>query len=529
MDRIESGNLAQMISKHRWFLVCALFYLILGIGLGLYMNSEGIGVSPDSVAYLASARSLVAGEGLSIPDGIGEPTPMTHFGPLYPTLLGIFGYLGLDVAEVARFLSAVFLGILLLVVAGLVYFAAPNGSIGFLLAPLLILVSEDILEVHRYAFSEPPYLILTALGLFAFVRFIQTSTKWTLIASLGLLGLAGLTRYAGLASIPTIFLGLLLFRRSSWQKEFPRALFASLLTSLPVGLWFLRNWIVSGNPTDRGFAVHPISMEKIRTGLETVSNWILPGRVAGPARELLAVLFLSIVFLSLIYMVFRSRRGFTSGKESNGNLTLTAIAGLYIICYWAMLVFTISFVDAQLSLTPRPLTPIYVFGVIAFFSVLPLSFKTETWLRSGLTIAGILFVLAFNGIHALKYVSRAHDGSMMMYAGDGWQAAEIIYQVRGLPEGVPIYSNGDDAIYFAASRPAARLPQKVDPFTSQVDMMYQSNLDHMRTILADRNGLIVYFNGITWRGYLPTKEELEAALSLVVVWSGEQGVIYGVR
>lgn len=493
------------------------------------MNREGIGVSPDSVAYIASARSLLEGEGLSIPNGIGEPTPMTHFGPLYPTLLATFGFLGLDVVEGARFLSAVFLGTLLLGVTGLVYFAAPKGSIGFFLAPLLIVASEDILEVHRYAFSEPLYFVLTALGLFLFVRFLKTNSKWALIAFLGILGLAGLTRYAGLAAIPTIFFGILLFGQSPWKREVPRSLFVSLLTGLPLALWFLRNWIVSGNPTDRGFAFHPITLERIRSGLETVSDWILPGRVAGTSREFFAAIFLAIVFVSLIYILVRTRRGFTSGIESNRELTLPTVAGLYILCNTAMLVLTISFIDAQLSLTPRTLSPIYVFGVIAFFSVFPLSFKREAWLLPGIATVGILFVLAFNGVHALKYVSRAHDGSMMMYAGEGWQEAEIIQQVRDLPKGVTIYSNGDDAMYFAASKPAARLPQKVDPFTSEVDMMYQSNLDHMRAILADRNGLIVYFYGITWRGYLPTKEELEAVLPLVVMWSGEQGVIYSLR
>ena len=115
---------------------------------------------------------------------------------------------------------------------------------------------------------------------------------------------------------------------------------------------------------------------------------------------------------------------------------------------------------------------------------------------------------------------------MMMYAGEGWQEAAIIQQVRRLPEGIPIYSNGNDAVYFVAGKPAARLPQKVDPFTLEMNPSYRSEMDRMRNILSDSEGVIIYFNGITWRGYLPSRQELEAALPLVVEWIGDEGVIY---
>jgi hypothetical protein len=115
---------------------------------------------------------------------------------------------------------------------------------------------------------------------------------------------------------------------------------------------------------------------------------------------------------------------------------------------------------------------------------------------------------------------------MMMYAGEGWQEAAIIQQVRRLSEGIPIYSNGNDAVYFVAGKPAARLPRKVDPFTLETDPSYRSEMDRMRNILADSEGVIIYFDGITWRGYLPSRQELEAALPLVVEWIGDEGVIY---
>jgi hypothetical protein len=490
------------------------------------MNADGIGVSPDSVAYIASAHSLVAGDGLSIPNGIGEPRSMTHFGPLYPALLAMFGFMGFDGVIAAKFLSALFLGALLVIVAGIVYFATPRGSVAFLFAPLLILTSEDILEVHRYAFSEPLFFVLTTLGLVAFTKYLRTKSKGALVAVIGLFGLAALARYAGLAAVPALFFGIVLFRKTKPFNRLRNAISLSLLTVLPLTFWFLRNWIITGNPTNRGFALHPITMGKLRTGLNTVSNWILPGRIAGTARDVLTAVFLVSVLLIFLYSLSKIIKNSEGIKTESRDMHLPVVLGLYILSYTAMLIITISSMDAQLSLTPRPLSPIYLLGTIALLSVFPSSFKRSAWILPGITMAGIFFVLAFNSIHAVKFVSRAHDGSMMMYAGEGWQDAAIIQQVRGLPDGIPIYSNGDDAVYFAAGKPAVRLPQKYNPFTLKFDPLYGSEIERMRTILGDGEGVIVYFNGITWRGYLPTIQELEATMPLVVEWIGDEGVIF---
>ena len=523
---LEKGFLSQWALEYRWLITWSMSIIVVGLSVGLYMNTEGIGVSPDSVVYIASARSLVAGDGLSVPNGIDEPSPMTHFGPLYPGLLALFGFLGLDGVITAKFLSALFLATLLFIVAGLVYYATPKGSIAFLLAPLLILASEDMLEIHRYAFSEPLFLVLTSLGLFAFTRYLQVKAKEPLIGALGLFGLAALTRYAGLAAVPTLFLGLLLFRKTKPLKRLLSAITLSLLAAFPLAVWFLRNWIRNGNPTNRGFADHPISGERIRLGLETVSNWMLPGRITGTPRDVLTVIVLAVVFLIILHIVYAARKKMRRGVNEARDLILPAVMGLYILSYIAILFVTISFIDAQVSLTPRPLSPVYLLGVIMLLSVLPSSFKRSTLIIPGITVAGILFILTFNSVHAVKFVSKSHAGSLMMYAGEGWQEAAIIQQVRRLPEGIPIYSNGDDAMYFAAAKPAARFPQKVNPFTLKTNPMYHSNIERMRNILTDGEGAIVYFYGITWRGYLPSLQELEAALPLVVEWIGDEGVIY---
>ena len=60
---------------------------IIGVICLLYVTNWGIGTSPDSAAYIASARNLTTGKGLTIPTASGLDTPMNFRAPLYPLVL----------------------------------------------------------------------------------------------------------------------------------------------------------------------------------------------------------------------------------------------------------------------------------------------------------------------------------------------------------------------------------------------------------------------------------------------------------
>ena len=63
---------------------------------------HGIGVRSDSVAYLWSSENLVKGIGLGRLNGLGEFRPMTHWPPLYPFLLALPQWFGLNSLSAAR-------------------------------------------------------------------------------------------------------------------------------------------------------------------------------------------------------------------------------------------------------------------------------------------------------------------------------------------------------------------------------------------------------------------------------------------
>src|SRR5687767_13052410 len=64
----------------------------------------GVGITPDSIAYIAGARSVLSGDGFAMPGA--EPAPITHFPPFYSFILAAIGVIGPDPLTVARWLGA---------------------------------------------------------------------------------------------------------------------------------------------------------------------------------------------------------------------------------------------------------------------------------------------------------------------------------------------------------------------------------------------------------------------------------------
>ncbi len=511
---------------NRYTILLVALLALIGLFAILYALAPGVGVSPDSAVYIASAGSLLNGDGLTIPTGIDDPIPMTHFAPLYPVLLAIFGLTGLDLHQIATWIN-IFLFPSTIFLAG--FILSRNNKEFFLLPPLAslpILFSEDLLLIHSYAFSEPLFIFVCMLGLYLLAKYLVQPTRLRLVFSIGLLSSAFLTRYAGVAVVPTIFLGALIFLRGNPKQKFMQALalsFASLLVPL---IWFIRNLIVAGNLSDRGLVYHPMTAKHTQRGLETISNWFLPGRITGTLRDVLTIALLGAAFILVMIGLYKNReRSKPQGKLALEQV-IPSIFFLFSISYVLVLILTILFFDAQAGFNDRLLSPILVSGLITIFSILPIYLKRISWLIQLTFSLLFLLVIAFNAVHAAKFIERSHTGSLKMYAGDGWQEAAIIHRVRELPDGLPIYSNGEDAIYFVTGKPAASFPQKSNPFSLRENPNFGQELDQMREVLEARGGFIVCFTGMTWRGYLPDCDELETLLPLKIHWAGDEGWIY---
>ena len=513
-------------SMRKFTLLLITLLALMGFIVILYALTTGPGVTPDSTYYIASAQSLLKGDGLSIPSGIDGLIPMTHFGPLYPTLLAIFGISGFDFLRIVKWINVVLYTSTIFLVGFIV--SRSNKGYFFLapLASLLVLLSEDFLRVHAYAWSEPIFIFLCTLGLFLFAYYLSEPTNLRLGASISLISLALLTRYAGVAALLTIFLGMIFFRKGKFQKNSLQAIKVSFICSVPSILWFARNFSLTGNVSNRQLVYHPMTSRDFRHGLDAISNWILPGRITGQIRDILLIVIISAIIILITVALFENYKSFTRLGSWRLGQVVPLVFASFTLSYVLFLSFTMLFVDTISSFDFRLLSPILISGIVLVFSILPVYLRKVSWPVQLLLSGLFLLVLAFNSVHLAKFVVKFHEGSLKMYSGSGWQEAEIILQIQALPENLVIYSNGDDAIRFTTGKTVARFPHKINPFSGEVNQDYWSEVNEMQEVLENQKGAIICFYGITWRRYLPSCNELESFLPSTSYWAGDEGVIY---
>jgi hypothetical protein len=74
---------------------------------------------------------------------------------------------------------------------------------------------------------------------------------------------------------------------------------------------------------------------------------------------------------------------------------------------------------------------------------------------------------------------------------------------------------------------AVAIAAKVSPFTRRLNEDYEEQLNQMVRECREGKALIAYLNGVTWRWYLPSIEEIESTGNLPVLSRIQDGAIYG--
>jgi hypothetical protein len=72
------------------------------------------------------------------------------------------------------------------------------------------------------------------------------------------------------------------------------------------------------------------------------------------------------------------------------------------------------------------------------------------------------------------------------------------------------------------------IPRKVNPDSRAENQQFYSQLAQMKHNMKMSNGVLVYFDRVAWRWYLPERKELETAMGLRLIFAGNDGAIYRV-
>src|SRR5512133_3042425 len=175
-----------------------LFLLVLGLiaagamGLILYSTPEGLGLSDDSIGYIAGARSILSGQGYR-EAWLASNGPVTHFPPGFSSILALIGISGLDPLRGARFLNALLFGANAFLL-GVIGWRMTKSQVAGMVLTFLFAVNASLFNAHAVAMSEPLYIFFTLVAFLTFSEYFKTEKIIWLVVTADLVAFAYLTR-----------------------------------------------------------------------------------------------------------------------------------------------------------------------------------------------------------------------------------------------------------------------------------------------------------------------------------------------
>ena len=482
---------------------------VIGTIIVLKATPEGLELSDDSIAYVAGARSMLAGNGYR-EMWLESNGPVTHFPPGFSSVLAFLGLFGLDPLRGTRFVNALLFGINAGLLGIIIWRMTPSLTAGLVAAGLFV-ASGDMLQIHVVAMSEPLFIFFSLLSFWMFDLYFELPPSsvgrgisgewWWLVACGAFSGMAYLTRYAGLALVVT-FIFTICILRTSWSKRFT-SIGIYLAGFIPFALgWALRNRIIADNVTNRSFFWHPITNENVIIGLRTFSEFLIPVESWRRAIfkqtfliEGLVILVIGVVFawtLRWVWIYIAQPRQASAlirgGKESREVVSFTT--GLYIFAYLASIIASMTMFDAATKFKLRILAPVFV-------GLLVLLVAYGIWMRKKyrpLVIAATVLVFALSIYKQSDTFAHWSQGGLG-YASFQWYDSEAMAYLRDLPEDVSIYTNEPAAVYLYTGRGARVLPTPYDSATAQERSGYQESLYSMQNDILQGRAVMALFDG----------------------------------
>jgi 4-amino-4-deoxy-L-arabinose transferase-like glycosyltransferase len=467
-----------------------------GMLLIITTTPDGLGLSDDSIAYIAGARSMVAGNGYR-EAWLASNQPVTHFPPAFSSVLAFFGLFGVDPLRGARWINAFLFGANAGLLGILGWRMTPSLTAGVVLAALFILSSE-MFQVHAVTMSEPLFIFLSLLAFWMFDLYFEREHHWWWLVACGtFVGIAYLTRYAGLALVATFLIALFILHKG-WKKKFmSTGIFLASVLPWVLG-WSIRNRLIAENATNRAFAWHPPTPENIDPGLRVFSEFLIP--VESWRREvfkqtgiiegmIVLVLLTVLAWVVVTAWKYLSRpQQAEGGKEAKEVISFTT--GLYIFAYLASIIASMLMFDAATKFKLRILAPVLV-------SLFVLMVASGIWLRNRRREVVIVLTILFLGLSMYKQSITVDTWakSGLGYASFHWYDSKAMAYLRDLPPNIMIYTNEPGAVYLYTGRGGYVLPDRFDSATALVRTSFEQGLTSMRTNIDDGKAVLALFDG----------------------------------
>jgi Dolichyl-phosphate-mannose-protein mannosyltransferase len=498
---------------------------VLGGGVLWHSSPWGLGVSPDSVVYIGAARSLLSGHGFSLPAESALFTPITHYPPLYSSLLAVTGVVAADLLDGAIWLNVAVFSINIYL-SGFLLFAALGSWQLALLTALFTLTGFPLVQVHTMAWSEALFIMLELLSILLLLRYLEKPRKRILLIASAVAGLSLLCRYAGFALIASGLIGILFLGAKERRDKLTDALVFAGIGVLPAAFWGARNWHLGGSIFNRSVSFHPTGLDRILDVPAVFAGWFSLFEDLSFNAWTLLWLGLLISGFVLSYSCLRRPKSIDLRRTD----TLILVMLIVIASYMAMLSSSLAFLDFQIPVDSRTLSPIYVPSIILLIAFLIrfMLVPASRW-YAGLLVSICLALLLAAQLQSSANWLQLNYQNGIGYAARAWRESQTLNRLKRMMPATVVFSNAPDVLYTLLNKPAVMVPRKIHTDTNLPNRQYLAQTAELRRRLTEDRGLLVYFYTVDWRWYLPTAEELERTLGLHVLARENDGVIYQAR
>ncbi len=429
----------------------------LGVAVALFaVLPRGPALSGDSAVYLSVAESLAHGRGFVQFDG----APYTRWAPLLPVLLAT-ARPGIDAAWIGVGLNLLALFIVLALAAGwLSRHVASRWIRAGALAVLL--VSATLLEATVFVWSDLPFVALALAALIGADRLPTAGAdgrRRLALAGGGLVALAILVRYAGLALVPV---GIALFfvpdgRTSALRRGVDASVFAAVAL-LPIAFWCARNLALVGGMFGPR---HPVVAQPLAQATDLLAAfgvWIV-GSGRGEETRIAA----GVGAVVIVGLTFVLARRLASRGEAPAPASVHAAAG-FAFAASLMLVGWSSYSSIE-RLNERYTIPLVVPGVLVLAwsaDRLRARFAHRRVARPIFALAAVLAVatLGLGAVRFARHVERYRGPGEWGFNTERWDRSAndgLLSGIALLPPRVTVFSNAPEAIYARLRRPARGL------------------------------------------------------------------------
>ncbi len=473
----------------------------------LYTRHSGIGISPDSVVYLSTARNL-HDHGLAIDFNNRN---LVIFPLLYPVFLSAFIFItSLDPLVFLPLLNAFLFAITIYTCGWMI--ERFNIHVRWYKEIMLscLVLSPCMLEIYSMMWSETIFLFLLLLFIILLSRYLRFPTIKNLIYVSCIVSLACVTRYAGITLIGAGGLIIILAHHFPLRKKAIYLMIFGSVSSFLIVVNFIHNHAHSSTLTGvREKSITSFFNNVYYFGY-VLCDWLPLPENSYPIALLTAITLITIFIVVLIRRFIRKIH-----FHSYENISM-----VFFVVYGMFMILSATFSRFELF-SSRLVSPAFIpmfFGGSALIMELikNAAKKKRVWIT-----AIVLFVFSAFQINQLKDDFENHDGikdaGIPGYTEDPWNKnSEIVNFLRinakNFESGYQTYSNADDAFYFFTGMPCDNLPHNLSE---------QEKAD----FLAAKKCYLVWFDDAN-NPELLSLEEAVAVKKMAILYQFSNGAIY---